>query len=269
MIGPLWTQPRRNGDERSALDRNRFRLRTLVIVFAAESLLLGVIQLPQSLDFISFAIMDRGTNLTVQRLLDRGLVPTVDFGYQYGLAALLVGRAWFALFGRTPEAYALVMLVFDVLVAWGLARCAFALRAGPVGIVLILLTMPGTTVASYINIAHAGEAALITHALAEHAFGRRSRALAPLDRMPFHEAGDGLCVRPATRALDRSQRRDFFARAVSGRSGCDRMSVRGGTRLVVWVRTCDRVTSPGARCPELPGLELRVLLRNRSVNLAT
>jgi hypothetical protein len=134
---------------------------------------------------VSFVIMEEGSNLTVQKLLDPGPIPTVDFGYQYGLLALLIGRSWFALLGRTPEAYAAAMLMFNLLIAWGLARCAYALRAGPVGIALLLITMIATTLGSYINLAHACEATLICHALAEHANGRRSRALAILTACLF------------------------------------------------------------------------------------
>ena len=78
-------------------------LRTLTVLFMAESLALALFQLPLNLLFDAFASMDQGANLTVQGLLDRGLTPTVDFGYQYGLIPLLAGRAWFALLGRTPR----------------------------------------------------------------------------------------------------------------------------------------------------------------------
>ena len=72
------------------------------------------------------------------------------------------------------------MLVFDMVIAWGLARCADAPRAGPAGIALIVCGMSAATLGSYINLVHAFEAALICHALAEHAGGRRPRALALL-----------------------------------------------------------------------------------------
>lgn len=152
-------------------DRSHFRLRTLVAVFVTESLALALVQLPVDLDFGSFVIMDQGANLTVQRLLDRGRIPTIDFGYHYGLLTLLIGRLWFALLGRAPETYALAMLIFDLLITWGLARCAYALRAGSAGIALIIVTMISTTLGSYINPAHACEATLICHAMAEHANG--------------------------------------------------------------------------------------------------
>jgi hypothetical protein len=165
------------GDEPAPTTRPPWCLRTLTMLFAAESLALALLQLPLSLDLLGFAAMDQGANLRIQSLLDRGLTPAVDFGYQYGLLTLLIGRSWFALLGRTPQAYVVAMVVVDLLIAWGLARCAAALRAGPAGIALIVCTMSGTTLGSYINFAHAFEAVLICHALADHASGRRSRAL--------------------------------------------------------------------------------------------
>ena len=173
------------GEQAPLVPPVRFRLRTLTILFMAEALLLALAQLPLTLDFNSFVHMDQGANLTVQRLLDRGRVPITDFGYQYGLATLLIGRAWFALFGRTPVAYAGAMVVVDLLIAWGLARCAYALRSGLVGIALFVCTVHATAMCSYINLAHACEAVLICHALAEHASGRRPRALALLTAALF------------------------------------------------------------------------------------
>ena len=77
------------------------------------------------------------------------------------------------------------MFVVDLLIAWGLARCAWALRSGPVGIALFVVTMLLSVLYSYINLAHALEAILICHALAEHASGRRPRALALLTAALF------------------------------------------------------------------------------------
>ena len=77
------------------------------------------------------------------------------------------------------------MLVVDLLIAWGLARCLSAMKAGPAGIALVVVAMPSAALASYINLAHAIEATLICHALAEHALGRRSRALALLTACLF------------------------------------------------------------------------------------
>ena len=174
-----------SADQPPLAPTDRFRLRTLSILFMAEALLLALVQLPMTLDFNSFMSMDQGANLTVQKLLDRGLIPIVDFGYQYGLLPLLIGRSWFSLFGRSPAAYAAAMFVVDLLIAWGLARCAYALRSGPIGIALFVVTMLSTTLYSYINLAHACEAILICHALAEHANGRPPRALALLTAALF------------------------------------------------------------------------------------
>ena len=142
-------------------------------------------RLPLSLSWDDFAFMDQGANFAVQTLLDRGLVPTVDFGYIYGLLALLIGRFWFSLVGLNPYAYAAAMLIVDILIAWGLARCLSAMKAGPAAIVLVVVALPWAALSSYINLAHAVEATLICHAIAEHLLGRRSRALALLTACIF------------------------------------------------------------------------------------
>lgn len=164
---------------------SRFGYGALTALLLAEVLVLTVVRLPMSLSWDNFAFMDQGANLAVQTLLDRGLVPTVDFGYIYGLLPLLIGRFWFRLVGLSPYAYAAAMLIVDLLIAWGLARCASAMKVGPAGIALIVIAMPWAALASYINLAHAVEAALICHALAEHALGRKQRALALLTACIF------------------------------------------------------------------------------------
>ena len=179
------TQPRPTQPSLLSDWRFGFRGRTLIALLLAEVTVLALVQLPLSLSWDTFAFMDQGANLSVQTLLDRGLVPTVDFGYLYGLLPLLIGRLWFGLFGLTPSAYAAAMLVVDLLIAWGLARCLLAMKAGPTGIALVVVAMPWAALASYINLAHAIEATLICHALAEHALGRRSRALALLTACLF------------------------------------------------------------------------------------
>ncbi len=165
--------------------RSGFGGRTLTVLFLAEVLVLALAQLPMNLSWGAFAFMDQGANLSVQTLLNRGLVPTVDFGYPYGLLPLLIGRLWFGLLGLTPSAYAAAMLVCDLLIAWGLARCLTATKAGPAGIALVIVAMPWAVLSSYINLTHALEAILICHALAEHALGRRQQALALLTTCLF------------------------------------------------------------------------------------
>jgi hypothetical protein len=162
-----------------------FGARTLIVVLLSEVVVLALAHLPLSLSWDAFAFMDEGANLSVQTLLDRGLVPTVDFGYPYGLLPLLMGRLWFGVFGLTPVAYAAAMMVIDLLIAWGLARCISALKAGSAGIALVVIAMPWAALASYINLVHGVEATLICHAFAEQASGRRSRALAFLTACLF------------------------------------------------------------------------------------
>ena len=58
-------------------------------------------------------------------------------------------------------------------------------EGGAGGIALVVVAMPWAALASYINLTHAIEATLICHALAEHALGRRSRALALLTACLF------------------------------------------------------------------------------------
>jgi hypothetical protein len=159
--------------------------RALIGLFLVEAIVLAIAQLPLSMSWDTFAFMDQGANLAIQNLLGRGLLPTVDFGYLYGLLPLLVGRVWFSVFGLTPIAYAGAMLVVDLLIAWGLARCILAMKAGPAAIALVAIAMPFAALGSYINFAHAIEAVLICHALAEHALGRKSRALVLLTACLF------------------------------------------------------------------------------------
>jgi hypothetical protein len=168
-----------------AADRPVVGKRTLIGLFLAEVVVLAFVQLPLSMSWDTFAFMDQGANLAVQTLIGRGFIPTVDFGYLYGLLPLLVGRLWFGAFGLTPFAYAGAMLVIDLLIAWALARCVLAMKVGPAGIALVAIAMPFAALASYINLAHAIEATLICHALAEHALGRKSRALALLTACLF------------------------------------------------------------------------------------
>ncbi len=160
-------------------------LRTLSLLFMAEALVLALFHLPHSLDFGAFVTADEGSELSVVGLLRRGMTPTIDFAYHYGLVPLVLSRGWFGLLGLTPRAYVGAMVVLNLLVAWGLARCVHALRAGAAGIALIVCTMIICVQTSYIHVAHGIETVLIAHALADHAVGRRSRALALLTACLF------------------------------------------------------------------------------------
>jgi hypothetical protein len=146
-------------------------------IFAIESLLITLVNIPGDFSFHAMAFGDVGGNLASDYLLSRGYRPTIDFGYQYGLLALLVGRAWFGILGRTLIAYQIAGLICNLLLVWGIARTAVFLKVETVGRVLIIIGIPFTVVTAYPNFAHGLEAVLISHALAFHAKGRRFVAL--------------------------------------------------------------------------------------------
>jgi hypothetical protein len=150
----------------------------LFCFFALEIGALAIIRLPAVMQFDTFAFFDNGANLTVQHLLDQGYRPGIDFGYPYGLLGLLAGRAWFGLATRTPWSYQLAMWICNVAEAAALAELIVALEAGFLGILVFGLSLPVLVYSSYFTFSHAIEAVLLLYALAAHAGGHRSAALA-------------------------------------------------------------------------------------------
>ena len=146
--------------------------------FVAVVLAVGLMKLPEALGFAKFAWHDSGVDLTIQSLLDRGLRPTVDFGYIYGLLPLLVNRRVYDLAGRSAEASVSASMVMNLILAWGLARFARGARVGPAGVVLISAAVPDLMRSSTFVLMHVLEQTLLVHALAEQSRGRRDRALA-------------------------------------------------------------------------------------------
>lgn len=137
--------------------------------------------LPTSLNFERFAFGDCGWPLTVDALLDRGLTPTADFAYFYGLLTLLVDRAAFTVFGRTPETVVGLYGVCALVIALGAARTMRTAKLRPLPALFLvacsaLLTIPR----GFPSPAHALEAALLMTAVTEHAAGRPGRALVPV-----------------------------------------------------------------------------------------
>jgi hypothetical protein len=149
----------------------------LALLLAAEVVALAAFNSPNE-RFTRFAYNDSGADLTVQAMTARGLRPTVDFGYIYGLLPLLINRAWYGAFGTSPAAFRALTLACDLALAWGMARFASALRVGPAGVVLIVVAMPDVMLTSTIVLVHALEPALLVNALALQARGRRGAALA-------------------------------------------------------------------------------------------
>ena len=103
----------------------------LTILLTIEALALGLLRLAADVRFDWFAFFDGGAELAIHALMGRGLRPTIDFGYIYGLLPLVVGEAWYGLFGLRPGAFAAISIVGGVLTAWGLARALNSLRSAP------------------------------------------------------------------------------------------------------------------------------------------
>jgi hypothetical protein len=157
----------------------------LTALFATILLASALARIPSTMRLDWFMFCDNGANLTEQVLIDRGERPTVDFGYQYGLLALFIGRAWLSVVGRTLWGYESMVVACNVLLIWGLARCARAVRAGPAGLTLLVITLPYSLNTGYVSFAHALEPVFLTSAFAEHARGRRAAALAWLTACCF------------------------------------------------------------------------------------
>ena len=136
--------------------------------------------LPVTLNFDRFAFGDCGWPLAVDALMtDDGLKPVTDFGYFYGLLTLVVDRAAFAVFGRTPGTVVGLYGVCALGIAVGAVRIMASanLRLLP-SLYLVVCAALITIPRGFPSPAHALEAALLMCALADHAAGRLGRALA-------------------------------------------------------------------------------------------
>jgi hypothetical protein len=151
---------------------------SLFALFSVELLALSLVRLPESMRFDGFAFCDHGSNLTLQYLISRGYRPGLDFGYHYGLLPAFIGRIWFALFGARPLSYQGAMVCLNFICAWAVAKIFWELRVSRVGLALTVIALGFAFQATYPNLAHATEAALISLALAKQAQGVLTNALA-------------------------------------------------------------------------------------------
>ncbi len=149
----------------------------LSVAFSIEAVLLNLLQLPQSLSF-SFLFQDMGANITAQYLIAQRYRPTLDFGYHYGLLALLLGHVWFGAVGATPIAYQAAMVITGIVLAFGLAKFAENLNLSWIGITFIATALLIAIRPYYWSFAQAVEAALLCHAIAAQAGGKTRTALA-------------------------------------------------------------------------------------------
>jgi hypothetical protein len=154
----------------------------LFVIFAAGLLAIDIARRPSDMFFDRFAFFDNGANLTLQYLTSIGYRPAIDFGYHYGLLAVLIGRVWFGCLGTTPAAYQWAMVTGAVLFAWALAKIFAGRKIGAEGLALLIVSLGIAYQSNYPNLAHCIEAVILAHALAAQVRGsyRNSLALATI-----------------------------------------------------------------------------------------
>lgn len=202
-------------------ERGSFPLLPVLLIEAGAYLLF---RRAEALSFIWFAFGDAGGNLTAQYLITHSSRPAIDFGYHYGLLALLVGRAWFGLAGATPAAYVAANVVASLAMVMALARVARALALPAAGKLFIAASLGYALYFPYPNFAHMLEATLIAWGLAEQARGRRRNAfalaaLATLAKpvMGFVYGGVLLALSAIeSPALERPERREWLRMVATG-----------------------------------------------------
>jgi hypothetical protein len=150
----------------------------LFSIFAVEAIAIAIVRRPADMAFSRFAFFDYGSNLTLQALISARYRPAIDFGYQYGLLAALIGRVWFGCLGLTPAAYQWAMLAGAILFAWALARVFAGRKIGAAGLALLIVSFGFAFESSYPNLAHCVEAVILAHALAAQVRGSYRSALA-------------------------------------------------------------------------------------------
>ncbi len=160
------------------LASRRYSSRYFFVLFAAELILISIIRLPESMRFDGFAFCDHGSNLSLQYLISHNYRPGFDFGYLYGLMSAAAGSIWFAIWGPNAWSYQTAMIALNLVCAWALARTYSAIKIERIGLLLTVIALGFAYQATYPNLTHALEAALIGLALSEQARGAHANALA-------------------------------------------------------------------------------------------
>jgi hypothetical protein len=154
----------------------------LTVLFGALLLASFALQFPTGpvADWQLFSFYDPGTILKGDWLLEKGYVPTVDFGYTHGLISLVYGRVGFSVLGRTPWAFFVLTLLSELVMAWALARivAATGLARGGMALVFLVIGLPMAIMPAYLTLTHPLEAMLILLALAAQAEGKKPVSLA-------------------------------------------------------------------------------------------
>ncbi len=147
-------------------------------VFSLELILILIFELPGVADFMKFGFYDEGAWLHMDALVSAGKVPTVDFGYSYGMLPLILGRGWFSVFGRNPWAFIGFVTLCNIGAAWGLATIVEAVSETWACVGLACLLLPYAIFPNNYSLMHPLEMMLIVLALAQQAKGRYGTALA-------------------------------------------------------------------------------------------
>lgn len=78
----------------------------IIACFVSEALVFRILGIPGQLSFSAYGFEDPGADLTSYHLIRHGWVPYDEFGYIYGLIPLIIGDAWYRVFGLGPWASA-------------------------------------------------------------------------------------------------------------------------------------------------------------------
>jgi len=119
---------------------------------------------------------DAGAALRTDEIIALGQRPGVDFFYYYGPLPILLGRAFFAIFGRSPTALFALIGVFGTAFAAGLASIVEFFKPTRLGVLLVALASVHTITIPVPT--HGLEAAFLIWSVAMRVRGHRSSALA-------------------------------------------------------------------------------------------
>ena len=159
-------------------------------IFALELILLLICELPGVADFQKFGFYDEGAWLHMDALVawgGAGKVPTVDFGYSYGMLPLISGHAWFAVLGRNPWTFIAFVTLCNLGAAWGMASILEAVsesrggKGSSIGwayVGLACLLLPYAIFPNNYSLMHPLEMMLMVLSVAQQAKGRYGAALA-------------------------------------------------------------------------------------------
>ncbi len=132
-----------------------------VVIYVVASLL----QLPRAMSFDFVALSETGSVLVIPGLMDQGLMPQRDFGYQYGLLTIVFGNAWLKVLGDAPWAIEAAILLADAMIVLGVARIANTLNAPWQGRAVAMAFLPSLLHIGVPNFCHLIDSTLVVWSL--------------------------------------------------------------------------------------------------------